>query len=116
MGPDEARMLAPLLASRITTQGYVLDTYLELVLTKDDEKNPAKVPSRVMPSRLRNLKRRRTEEKPLPAAQAASGGLTEWCGVCNLGEKPAAVYQRTRELPDGRDVPCPECHPKFTHA
>ncbi|WP_031029972.1 MULTISPECIES: hypothetical protein [unclassified Streptomyces] len=116
MGPDEARALAPLLASRAHTQGYEFDTYLELVLVQDDADKPATRPSRVMPYRVRNLKRRRTEDKPLPGAQAAPGGLAEWCGVCNVGERPAAVYQRTRELPDGRDVPCPECHPKFTRA
>ncbi|MFJ3283305.1 hypothetical protein [Streptomyces halstedii] len=116
MGPDEARALAPLLASRAHTQGYELDTFLELVLVQDDADKPATRPSRVMPYRVRNLKRRRIEDKPLPGALAASGGLAEWCGVCNVGERPAAAYQRTRELPDGRDVPCPECHPKFTRA
>ncbi|WP_179892092.1 hypothetical protein [Streptomyces sp. rh34] len=116
MGPDEARALAPLLASRAHTQGYEFDTFLELVLVQDDADKPATRPSRVMPYRVRNLKRRRVEEKPLPGAQAASGGLVEWCGVCNVGERPAAAYQRTRELPDGRDVPCPECHPKFARA
>ena len=63
-----------------------------------------------------DAKRRRTEDKPVPGAQAAPRGLAKWCGVCNVGEKPAAAYQRTRELSDGRDVPCPECHPKYTHA
>ncbi|MDX3064009.1 hypothetical protein PV518_17770 [Streptomyces sp. ND04-05B] len=115
MGPDEARMLAPLLASRIHTQGYELDLFLELVLVQDDAANPAKIPSRVMPSRLKNLKRRRAEERPVPASPAAAGGRAEveWCGQCNDGELPALPYMRLRETAPGRHVPCTECHPKY---
>lgn len=113
MGPEEARILAPLLASRVHTQGYELDEYLELVLTQDDPAKPAQVPARVMPYRVRNLKRRRPEEKPDPHEQSAAGGLPDWCGVCNRGDEPRMIYQRTRELPDGSDVPCEACHPKY---
>ncbi|MGW7636121.1 hypothetical protein [Streptomyces decoyicus] len=115
MGVDEARSLAPLLASRVHTQGHELDTYLELALIQDDPKDPARVPARVMPVRIRGLKRKRTEERPLPPQQAA-GNLAPWCGECNGGEEPREVFQRFRELPDGSDVPCQACHPKHARA
>lgn len=113
-GPEDARALAPLLASRTHTQGYELDTLLELILIQDDKDKPATRPTRVMPYRVRNLKRKRTEEKPVPGDETASSGLAAWCGECNRGEEPAETFQRTRELPDGRDVPCTACHPKYT--
>jgi hypothetical protein len=110
-GPDKARDMAPLLASRVKTQGYELDEYLELVLTQDNPKRPAFAPVSTLPGRIRDLKRYRPET----AAQATSdgsSGLAPWCGVCNRGELPHSPMQRFRELPDGRDIPCPECHPK----
>lgn len=110
MGVDEARALAPLLASRVHTQGHELDTYLELVLIQDDPNDPARVPARVMPVRIRGLKRKRTEGRPLPPQ--AAGSLAPWCGECNGGEEPREVFQRFREMPDGTDVPCQACHPK----
>ncbi|MEV6133138.1 hypothetical protein AB0M05_41170 [Streptomyces violaceusniger] len=110
-GPDVARDLAPLLASRVHTQGYELDDFFALELTRDDPKNPARVPVRTLPGRIRDLKRRRPQGETSPPV-GATGGLAPWCGECNRGERPAEVFQRTRELPDGSDVPCEQCHPK----
>ena len=114
MGVEEARTLAPLLASRVHTQGHELDMYLELILIQDDPNDPARVPARVMPIRIRGLKRKRTEERQTP--QQAAGNLVPWCGECNGGEEPREVFQRFRELPDGRDVACVQCHPKHARA
>ncbi|MFG2284013.1 hypothetical protein ACGFNQ_35675 [Streptomyces asoensis] len=113
MGVDEARMLAPLLASRVHDLGLELDLLLQLQLVQDDPQNPVRVPARVMPIRIRGLKRRRAGGV---SAQAATGGLADWCTKCNRGEFPMAVYQRTVELPDGTDVPCKDCHPKYARA
>ncbi|MFG2351982.1 hypothetical protein [Streptomyces phaeochromogenes] len=113
MGVDEARALAPLLASRVHVLGLAFDLMLQLQLIQDDPQNPARVPARVMPVRIRALKRRRAGG---PGAESAAGGLAEWCGKCNRGEFPMAVYQRTVELADGTDVPCKECHPKYARA
>ncbi|MFE1949895.1 hypothetical protein ACFW9D_05435 [Streptomyces sp. NPDC059524] len=112
MSIDNARALAPLLASRVHALGLELDTLLEIELIADDPKDPVRVPSRVMPVRIRNLKRRRPSDGLAPA----SGGLAEWCGECNNGNRPYMVYERTVELPDGRDVPCKKCHPKHARA
>ncbi|MEU5108211.1 hypothetical protein AB0H07_39140 [Streptomyces sp. NPDC021354] len=111
-GPDIARDLAPLLASRAHTQGYELDDFFALELTRDDSKNPARMPVRTLPGRIRDLKRRREQDGPPQASGGRSGGLVQWCGECNRGEYPAETFQRTVELPDGRDVPCVKCHPK----
>jgi hypothetical protein len=113
MSVDEARDIAPLLASRVHTLGLDYDLVLQLQLIQDDPKNPVRVPARVMPTRIRGLKRRRAGAA---AAASAAGGLAEWCGKCNRGEFPMAVYQRTVELPNGTDVPCRDCHPKHTRA
>lgn len=114
MSFEEARDLAPLLASRTHALGIELDTLLEIELMADDPKDPVRVASRVMPTRIRNLKRRHTAARQGPVA--ASGGLAEWCGECNRGEFPLAVYQRTVEQPDGSDKPCTKCHPKHARA
>ena len=53
---------------------------------------------------------------PVPSGAAsglrAEGGIP-WCGACNKGERPAEYFQRTVERPDGSDVPCRVCHPKY---
>jgi len=113
MSIDNARDLAPLLASRIHTLGIGLDTMLELELTVDDARDPVRVPSRVMPTRVRALKRRRPGGRP---GGSPRGSLADWCGECNNGNRPYMVYERTVELPDGRDVPCQKCHPKHARA
>ncbi|MET7780387.1 hypothetical protein ABZU94_34900 [Streptomyces mirabilis] len=113
MGVDEARALAPLLASRVRALDLDLDLMLQLQLVQDDPQNPVRVPARVMPTRIRGLKRRRAGGG---GAGAVTGGLAEWCTKCNRGEFPMAVYQRTVELPDGTDVPCRDCHPKYVRA
>ncbi|MFD8384335.1 hypothetical protein ACFV2X_38435 [Streptomyces sp. NPDC059679] len=113
-GPDVARDLAPLLASRAHTQGHELDDFFALELTYDDPKNPARMPVRTLPGRIRDLKRRRTQEDPTPDTTGASGRLAPWCGECNRGEMPVTAAQRMVELTNGRDVPCEKCHPKFT--
>lgn len=113
MNVDQARDLAPLLASRLHELGLEMDTLLEIELMADDPKDPVRLPSRVMPTRIRNLKRRQTEGER--QAQPASG-LAAWCGKCNRGEFPMAVYQRTVEVPNGNDEPCKECHPKYARA
>ncbi|MFF4542181.1 hypothetical protein [Streptomyces aureus] len=112
MNVEEARALAPLLASRVHVLGLDLDLLLQLELVQDDPDRPVRVPARVMPVRIRGLKRRRT----VSAGSGASGGLAEWCTKCNRGEFPMAALQRTVELPDGTDVPCRDCHPKYVRA
>lgn len=109
---DDARALAPLLASRAHTQGRDLDVMLEVELMADDPQNPARVPSRVMPTRIRAIKRLTADVR----STGDTGRLAEWCGECNRGELPAAAFQRIVELPDGRDIPCPKCHPKHARA
>ena len=116
MNVEEARALAPLLASRVHTLELELDTLLELQLMQDDPNDPARVPARVMPVRIRGLKRRRTDTAQQDGAKADAGRLVEWCGKCNRGEFPLAVYQRTVELPNGTDQPCRDCHPKYARA
>ncbi|MFG2359408.1 hypothetical protein [Streptomyces sp. NPDC048521] len=113
MGIDEARALAPLLASRAHVLELDLDLMLQLQLMQDDPKDPVRVPSRVMPTRIRSLKRRQVQPN---GAVPDAGRLAEWCGECNRGEFPMAVYQRTVELSDGNDTPCPRCHPKHARA
>lgn len=44
-------------------------------------------------------------------AHAGRSALRDWCGQCNRGEQPTSAAQRYIELPDGRDVKCPQCHP-----
>lgn len=108
MGIEEARALAPLLASRTHALGLELDVLLEIELMADDPKDPVRVASRVMPTRIRNLKRRAAGS----SRGQSSGGLADWCGECNRGEFPRLTFQRVVELPDGTDIPCPKCHPK----
>ncbi|MFJ5026101.1 helix-turn-helix domain-containing protein [Streptomyces goshikiensis] len=57
-------------------------------------------------------------QQPAAAAPEASRGsrLVDWCGECNRGRKPNSAAERFRELPDGRDIPCPSCHPKHSRA
>ncbi|MGW6262985.1 hypothetical protein [Streptomyces sp. NPDC055085] len=111
MNVDDARALAPLLASRVHALGLGLDLMLRLELVQDDPDSPVRMPARVMPTRIRDLKRRRTVD-----ASATTAGLAEWCTKCNRGEFPMMVFQRTVELPDGTDVPCRDCHPKHARA
>jgi hypothetical protein len=47
----------------------------------------------------------------LPYQQAHSPGVPDWCGHCNRGEQPRSLLERLVELPDGRDIKCPDCHP-----
>ncbi|MEW1754727.1 hypothetical protein [Streptomyces angustmyceticus] len=114
----EARTIAPLLASYVHALDHELDDYLELLLTQEDPKDKVIVASRVLPHRIKHLKRRRRDERePLPQQQgASSGGGIGWCGECNGGEMPLMPYQRTVELPDGTDVPCEACHPKYARS
>lgn len=112
MSLDQARDLAPLLASRAHTLGLELDFLLEIELMAEDPKDPVRVPSRVMPTRIRALRRR----SPAAPGGQASGGLAQWCGQCNRGEPPTAAFQRTVELADGSEKPCTKCHPKHTRA
>ncbi|MEU2856725.1 helix-turn-helix domain-containing protein [Streptomyces syringium] len=44
------------------------------------------------------------------------GGIPEWCGVCNDGERPPSAAYRFRETDDGRMARCPECHPMEAQA
>jgi hypothetical protein len=113
MGVDDARDLAPLLASRAHTQGRDLDVMLEVELMQDDPNNPARVPSRVMPTRIRNIRRLAPETR---GTGETTRRLADWCGECNRGERPAETFQRLIDLPDGRQAFCPQCHPKHTHA
>ncbi|MGW1044795.1 hypothetical protein [Streptomyces sp. NPDC002547] len=113
MSVDDARALAPLLASRVHALDLDLDLMLQLELVQDDPNNPVRVPARVMPVRIRGLKRRRVASTGMGAA---TDGLAEWCTKCNRGEFPMAAFQRTVELPDGTDVPCRDCHPKYARA
>lgn len=112
MSIDDARALAPLLASRVHALGIELDVMLEIELMADDPKDPVRVASRVMPTRIRNLKRRNDGRR----MEKGSGGLAEWCGECNRGEFPRLTFQRVVELPDGTDIPCLKCHPKHARA
>ncbi|MDJ0346358.1 hypothetical protein QMK19_36385 [Streptomyces sp. H10-C2] len=112
-GPQKARELAPLLASRVQTQRYELDDLLALVLTQDNPNRPANAPVSTLPYRIRDLKRFRADEPTLPGPASGGPGVVPWCGVCNRGEKPTSAAQRFREIPGGKaDEPCPECHPK----
>ncbi|MER7983387.1 hypothetical protein [Streptomyces sp. NPDC095817] len=113
MNVEEARALAPLLASRVHALGLGLDLMLRLELVQDDPNNPVRVPARVMPVRIRGLKRRRTVDA---GEGGTAAGLAEWCTKCNRGEFPMMAFQRTVELPDGTDVPCRDCHPKYARA
>jgi hypothetical protein len=109
-GPAKARDIAPLLASRVKTQGYDLDDFLALELIRDDPNAPARNPVSTLPHRIRDLKRHRSDDK---TPTGPSSGLPDWCGVCNRGEEPRAAFQRFRELPDGSDEACKKCHPKY---
>ncbi|PJN30470.1 hypothetical protein CG747_45795 [Streptomyces sp. CB02959] len=102
-------------ASYVHSLDHELDDYLELLLTQEDPKDKVIVTSRVLPHRIKRLKRHRVEPVPLPQQQA-SGGLAPWCGECSGGEEPRIPYQWMRESPDGRHVPYEKCHAKYTHA
>lgn len=110
---DEAREIAPLLASRAHMLGVDLDVLLQIELTAEDPKNPVRSGVRVMPARIRAMKGRKADA---PAANQQQGGLVEWCGECNEGEYPAETFQRMVEFENGRVVPCPKCHPKHARA
>jgi hypothetical protein len=110
---DEAREVAPLLASRVHMLGVDLDVLLQIELTAEDPKNPVRSGVRVMPARIRAMKGRKADA---PEASQQQGGLVEWCGECNEGEYPAETFQRMVELEDGRVVPCTKCHPKHVRA
>lgn len=51
---------------------------------------------------------------PPAALPAQRAGTAPWCGQCNNGHQPGSSAERMRELPDGRVIRCPDCHPAAT--
>ncbi|WP_246094892.1 helix-turn-helix domain-containing protein [Streptomyces roseicoloratus] len=54
---------------------------------------------------------RHLEHYTPPALPAQRAKAPAWCGTCNDGHEPLSLAERTREMPDGRVVRCPACHP-----
>lgn len=54
---------------------------------------------------------RHLEHYTPPQVPAPRPAAPDWCGTCNNGHAPQALAERMRELPDGRVVRCPDCHP-----
>ncbi|MFF0626741.1 hypothetical protein [Streptomyces sp. NPDC004296] len=54
---------------------------------------------------------RHLEHYTPPALPAQRTNIPDWCGQCNNGHQPLSLAERTREMPDGRVVRCPACHP-----
>ena len=101
LGPADAARLAPQLAAAVGRLGLDYDDQLSSQIAV----NPGAVndfASVIERRRIPNLK---------PPAVDRSPRTPDWCGHCNRGEQPVSLMQRTVELPDGRDVKCPACHP-----
>lgn len=101
LGPADAQRLAPQLATAVTSLGLDYDDQLtaQIAYNPGGINNYAQV---IETRRIPNLK---------PPAASRTPRTPAWCGHCNRGERPVSLMQRTIELPDGRDVKCPRCHP-----
>lgn len=106
-GRQTAKKLGRKLTEATSDQGWKLDPDLVRHLTQ----NPDGIKSyaRVLATRIDDLPLR--SAALAKSAGQSAGGLLPWCGECNRGEQPTSTAARTVELPDGRDINCPRCHP-----
>lgn len=105
LGPADAARLAPKLAATVASLGLDYDDALaaQIAYNPGGINNYAQV---IETRRIPNLKPPASRPSAAPA----------WCGHCNRGEHPNSHMQRTVELPDGRDINCPACHPGVQRA